>query len=144
MTVLPVDETCAAIVYKALDLKGFFPELTAYELAKLFPHSALELHDAQSPILQQGDTSRDLYVVRSGEVAVSQSFGSAGAQVSRLGPGDIFGEIALVKGGARTATITAETDAQVFRLAFADVQYLLKNNEALGEHLEILVTARLG
>ena len=142
MEILPVDEECAALLYKTLKLEGFFPELTAEQARKLFPRSALEKHPAEGSILRQGQPGRDLYIVVSGEVTVNQSLGSAGAEVSRLRPGDIFGEIALVKGGVRTAGVTAAVDSRVYRLSFADVQYLLENNLALGSHLQELARER--
>jgi CRP-like cAMP-binding protein len=50
--------------------------------------------------------------VESGEATVTVG----GEEVGRLGPGDSFGEVALVDKAARTATITATTDMLTFAL----------------------------
>ncbi|MBI5201049.1 MAG: cyclic nucleotide-binding domain-containing protein, partial [Elusimicrobia bacterium] len=118
------------------------PELTPDEARMLFPRSARERYPVNSPVVSQGEAGRDLYVIQSGTVCVTQTFGSAGGQLSNLSAGDIFGEIGLVKDGVRHATVLTMTDSVIFRLAFQDVQYLLKNNAKLGEHLQALATSR--
>ncbi len=142
MEVLPINEECARTLFAALKLEGFFPELTPIDARMLFPRSALEKYAANSAVVNQGDAGRDLYIIHSGTVCVTQTFGSAGGQLSNLSAGDIFGEIGLVKDGIRRATVLTTTDSLIFRLAFQDVQYLLKNNSKLGEHLQALATSR--
>ena len=133
----------AAVVSKALKLEDFFPEFEADHLQKLFPRSGLYRYPLEAPIIQQGETGRDLFVVYSGAVRVQQSFGTAAASLDTLGPGALIGEIALLKDGRRTATVVAAAESQVFRLVFDDLQYILKNNEALGDHLRGLAEKRL-
>ena len=55
-------------------------------------------------LIRQGDSGDDLMVVVSGQVGVERN----GARINQLGPGDFFGEIALIVRGPRTATVTAE------------------------------------
>ena len=140
---LPIDDDCAALLYRALNLEGFFPELTAQQAGMLFPRSELRYYPPGLPVIRQGEEGRDLFILQSGQVSVTMEYGNAGAQVATLGPGEIFGEIGLIKDGVRSATVTTAADSRIFRLAFADVQYLLKNNAGLGRHLEALATLRL-
>ncbi|MBI3554417.1 MAG: cyclic nucleotide-binding domain-containing protein [Elusimicrobia bacterium] len=139
---LPAGDAAAAAVSGALKLEGFFPEFSAEHLQKLFPRSGLYGYPRESAVMEQGEEGRDLFVVCRGSVRVQQSFGSAAASLATLGPGELLGEIALLKDGARTATVVAAEDCQVYRLAFEDLQYLLKNNPALGEHLRNLARLR--
>jgi CRP-like cAMP-binding protein len=55
-------------------------------------------------LMRQGESGADMMVLVRGSVAVERD----GARINTLGPGDFFGEIALVDGGPRTATITTE------------------------------------
>ena len=67
---------------------------------------------AGTEIAKEGQTGLNFFVVESGEATVSVG----GKEVARLGPGDSFGEVALVDKSARTATITATTDMLTFAL----------------------------
>jgi CRP-like cAMP-binding protein len=62
---------------------------------------------AGEPIVVEGEGGVGFFFVESGSVAVTQG----GAHRALLGSGDHFGEIALLAGADRTATVSAETDA---------------------------------
>ncbi|MGI8791728.1 MAG: Crp/Fnr family transcriptional regulator [Acidimicrobiales bacterium] len=64
-------------------------------------------------IITEGQKGGRFFLVIEGKVTVSVR----GKQKSVLGPGDCFGEWALVDGGVRTATITADTEVQALTLA---------------------------
>jgi MFS family permease len=65
---------------------------------------------AGSVVFREGDPSTDLFVIRSGSVAISTE---AQGWVRRLGPGDWFGEIGLIRHLDRTATVAAITDLEL-------------------------------
>ena len=60
-------------------------------------------------IFAEGDKGDAMYVVRSGEVAIEHH----GHTMETLGGGDIFGEMALIDGSPRSATVRAKTDCEV-------------------------------
>jgi len=138
------DDYFAEFLARALRLENFFPEFKAAHLPKVFPHSGLYVYPDGACVVKQGEAGRDIFVVYTGRVDILQSLGSASADLARLGPGDILGEIALLSDGVRMATAVAQGESQIFRLVFADLQYLLQNNPQLCEHLRALASKRQG
>jgi len=74
-------------------------------LALNLEHARVE---AGRDVFQVGDQGDGFYVIKSGEVAIVKQ----GREVSRLGPGGSFGEIALLRSVPRTATVRVLTDAE--------------------------------
>ena len=64
------------------------------------------------------------FIVAEGEAAVSVG----GKEVARVGPGDHFGELALIREDARTATVTAVTRLRCYVIAFWDFRKFAKQN----------------
>lgn len=141
---LPIDDAGAAFLSQALKLDGFFPEFTAEHAVKLFPHSGLFIVHGDFHIIEQGDPGRDLFILYSGRVEIRKSLGNASTTLATLGPGDLLGEIALLRDGVRGATAVAIDRVHLFMLAFVDLHYILTNNTELAEHLRTMARARLG
>jgi CRP/FNR family cyclic AMP-dependent transcriptional regulator len=69
-------------------------------------------HPAGTVIAREGEPGIGLFVIRSGAADVT----IGGKKKASLGPGDFFGEIALLDGGPRTATVTATSDIELLGL----------------------------
>ena len=79
--------------------------------------------DPGETIYRQGDIGYVLYVIRSGQVRISREDSHGEILLATLGPGDFFGEMSLISGGRRSATVTAEgvTELEVMtRSAFLE------------------------
>lgn len=69
-------------------------------------------HPAGTVIAREGDPGVGLFILLDGRAEVS----IGGRKKATLGPGEFFGEIALLDGGPRTATVTATTNVQLLGL----------------------------
>jgi MFS family permease len=72
-------------------------------------------------IIRQGDPADRFYVIEAGQFTVDQA-DAAGVtrRLRAMGPDEVFGELGLMHGTPRTATVTAETDGQLLALAGPD------------------------
>lgn len=80
--------------------------------------------DAGKVLCREGELGHEFFVIVEGEAEVRKD----GRQVGTLGPGDFFGEIALVEKSSRTATVTATTPLRFFVLASQSFWSLLDHN----------------
>src|SRR6185436_18235715 len=96
-------------------------------------------------LTRQGAEAHWLYLVLSGEVSVRVSTeGGLERVVARLGPGDFFGEMSLMTGEQRSATVVAVTGVECYRLDKAAFQEVIQRTPALAEPMaEILARRRL-
>ena len=93
-----------------------FAELPRDAQARLL-NDLEEIHKAPGQfIIKQGDIGDALYVVVSGLVEVQEEGGRHVEQVAVFGPGDWFGEMALLTGEARSASVIALSSCQLLRL----------------------------
>lgn len=95
-------------------------------------------------ILKQGDPGRGLYVLLSGEVDITKSSEGVGdVLLANLKAGDVFGEIALIKGGAATATVTAARQSTILFLDNVYFQRLVSAIPEMRAYFESLSEERL-
>ena len=94
-----------------------FEVLGGEEREALVREMELEEHDEGSVIIAEGQPGSSMYVIARGEVKV-YTRGSDGSSVylAKLGEGDFFGEVSVLTGEPRTATITASQPTQLLRL----------------------------
>jgi MFS family permease len=71
---------------------------------------------ATEVVIHQGDEADRFYVIGEGEVEVTQTAEGQTRVLRRMGPGEVFGEIGLLSGVPRTATVTAVTDGRLLAL----------------------------
>ena len=109
---------------EALRRAPLFEGLAGSELARLAEQTE-DVEAAPGRVLcEPGDTAGEFFVILEGEVEVTRD----GHRLAALGPGDFFGEIALVEHSKRTATVTATTPVRFFVLTSRAFGTLLDHN----------------
>jgi MFS family permease len=95
--------------------------------------------DPGTVIVREGDSGDRFYIVAEGELEVTQD----GVVISELGHGGYFGEIALLRDVARTATVTARTHAVLYALDRDDFLATVTGHPQSAEAAETVMAARL-
>ncbi len=106
-------------VFKATTPKSpLFEVLSDKERTALIKEMELEQHEEGSVIISEGESGASMYVISSGEVKVYTRGTGNGASVylAKLNEGDFFGEVSVLTGKPRTATITAARPTELLRL----------------------------
>jgi CRP-like cAMP-binding protein len=120
-----------------------FSKLTQDELGTLIALLKTRKYAESEPVVFLGDDGSDFYIVQHGKVAVSHPDDS-GKEVTLayLGPGQFFGEISLLDGGPRTATVRAATDVTLISLERVQFVEFLLQHPAASVHILTILGAR--
>jgi CRP-like cAMP-binding protein len=94
---------------------------------------------AGQELTAEGQGAAGFFVIESGEAAVTVD----GQERRTLGAGDYFGEVALIDGGLRTATITAKSDGKSYGLTSWQFRPLVEENAAIAWPLLEAMAARV-
>jgi len=105
----------------------FFAELADADVGLVMQIAQKRRHEGRRVIVRQGDADGDLYAVLRGHLKVSACDKHGHEIVMNLmQPGDVFGEIAFLDGGARSATVTSLDSGELLVIRRADFLLLLR------------------
>jgi CRP/FNR family cyclic AMP-dependent transcriptional regulator len=96
--------------------------------------------DAGTTLTEEGEFGYAMFAVSSGTADVFKD----GEHIRTLGPGDVFGEIAVLFGGVRTATVVAKTPMNLVMLFNGELWRLDREVPQLADKLRSTVADRLG
>jgi CRP/FNR family cyclic AMP-dependent transcriptional regulator len=118
-----------------------FAELKPKELEKLTSSFKERTFAEGDDVASEGETGGGgrFFVIESGEAIVSVH----GEERGRLGPGDYFGDVAMIDRGERTATIHAATDLKCYSLTFWDFRPLVESDARIAWPLLQVMAKRL-
>jgi CRP/FNR family transcriptional regulator, cyclic AMP receptor protein len=114
--------------------------LSARERQGLLEHARKRTWAAGDTVVREGEPGLNVFLIASGHARI----GRAGdAALARLGPGDFFGELALIEEEPRTATVTADDDLTCYLVPNWEFRSLLNEHPAIALPMLKRVIARL-
>jgi MFS family permease len=117
-----------------------FEPLPAPSLERLASQLEPVAAAAGTEVIRQGDPGDRFYIVEAGKLGVTVD----GTATGELGPGDSFGEIALLRDVPRTATVTAESDSRLLALGREEFLDAVTGHPPSARAADAVVGARLG
>jgi len=115
---------------------GELERIAQVAIPRSFPKGARVFHE--------GDESDACYVIRDGEVRVTREHSDGRAiALATLGPGELVGELAMLDGGVRSASVEALSDVELLAVSAADMKGLLERNADITTKLVVKLAQRL-
>jgi CRP-like cAMP-binding protein len=127
---------------RALRGVELFANLSDDERAHLAEHLSYAPFAQGETMTRQGAEAHWLYMVVAGEVSIRVAGDGGEREVARLHAGDFFGEMSLLTGERRTATVVALSPVECYRLDKAAFQELLVARPEVTEHIADVLAKR--
>lgn len=109
-----------------------FPGITPDEVQELISHSQVHSYSAGTVLCREDKIENTFYMILEGDVEVTKSINKSEVRLLQtLGPGDFFGEMALIHNAPRAATVTAKTDLVVLELDKEAFDTVLKRSSSI-------------
>jgi CRP/FNR family cyclic AMP-dependent transcriptional regulator len=124
---------------EALERVPLFSELERRDLERIASSMKERRFHAGDTVTAEGGAGVGFFVIDEGQAGVTVG----GADRGTLGPGDYFGEIALLTNSTRTATITAKTDLKCYGMTPWDFRPLVEENSHIAWRLLQTMANRL-
>jgi CRP-like cAMP-binding protein len=128
-------------VLRFLSTTSPFDNLDAAERADVIRVMEIQRLQQGEAVVREGEAGDAWYVVFEGEARVSKMLPSGPLPIAKLGPGECFGEMAILDGEPRSATVEAAGPLTVFRFRRARFEKLLEQG-SLGAYKLVAVMAR--
>jgi small-conductance mechanosensitive channel/CRP-like cAMP-binding protein len=134
-----------ATIKKHLDQVELFSPLDSEERGRIAHGALVQRYAAGEDIVRQNEEGESFFIITSGEVEISKTDPSGRkGTLARIGPGGFFGEMSLLTGEKRTATVTAVEDTDVVVINKACMASVLEANPAVAQSLSQILERRLG
>jgi CRP/FNR family transcriptional regulator, cyclic AMP receptor protein len=118
---------------------GLFSKCTARQRRTIARHAQIAELKAGVDLIKEGEPGDALFVILEGQAVVHHD----GVELDRVGPGAYFGEMAILDGEPRSATVVAETDVKVAVIGIRMFRTMLREFSDLAEQLLIALAGEL-
>jgi CRP/FNR family transcriptional regulator, cyclic AMP receptor protein len=126
-------------VEQTLGRVPLFSQVKPKELKKLGERMSERTFSEGDTITVEGETGIGFFVIEEGEASVSVE----GKTVATLGPGEYFGEVALIDSGPRSATVTAGSELRCRGMSAWDFQPFIEEHPEVAWSLLVHLVTRL-
>jgi CRP-like cAMP-binding protein len=117
--------------------------LSASEIDRLADRFLITRYLPDDTIIRQGDEGDRFYIIVDGKVDVIREATGATMLLATLGPGEVFGEMALLSNAPRSATVRALTSVETYTLSAADFHDLVRYR-SVSASLQSIAARRTG
>jgi voltage-gated potassium channel len=125
------------VTWGMLSRVPLFAHLSAAEIAEIMRYLRAQTIPANALVMRRGDIATCMYLIASGEVEID----AAGGPV-RLGEGDYFGELALLRKSRRSADVRSVKPTKLLALDGADMMALMERDPVIQAHIMAQAQAR--
>lgn len=122
---------------------SLFASLDRRALNGLAQQASRRVYAGGETIVREGDTGTALYVIVRGRVRVERGTGPQSAALTELGPGDFFGELALIEDHPRSASVVALDETECLLFVVWEFRALLKEHPQMALPIMNALIARL-
>ena len=129
-------EKVDAVPFLAIDTV-LFRGLSRDEFRKVVSHLTFRHYEEESIVVSEGDPGESMFIIVNGEIRVNTS-DATGKQITlaNLGEGEFFGEVSLLTGKPRTATIITNFPSDLLELSLTDFESIVADFPRVREILE--------
>ena len=128
---------------KELHASTIFSSFEREALVEIIASTELRSYDEGDIVVTEGEEGSSLFLIVGGTVKVfTRTEAGSNVPLAELGPGDFFGEVSLLTGRPRTATITARTEVTAIELDRASVDRIAEGHPEVRQVLEDLYERR--
>ncbi|HET6638737.1 MAG TPA: mechanosensitive ion channel family protein [Gemmatimonadota bacterium] len=129
-------------IFEQLREVPLFDPLTDQETRSLASRARVERYFTGEVVMRQGQPGDSLYIIDEGSVTVAVSADGRSEKLAELGPSTIIGEMALMTGAERTATVTATLPTQFVVIDREAFRKTLLQNPQIAEQISELLSTR--
>lgn len=133
-------ERDAEAILAILKRTDLFSSLDDEEFRRLAGRTRVKVYGAGEVVVRQDEEGDSLFIVKRGSVNVRID----GALVGSLGAGEIFGEMSLLTGERRKATVVADGEVRMVEISKGDIEPLIKADPKLLDGLSAILAEREG
>lgn len=131
-----------ATTLRLVDAVPLFVSLTDAEKAALAETMTRKIYRKDEVLVEQGARLDSLVVIRTGVVVVTRHGGGGDVELSRLAPGDYFGEDGMFTGTGEMGTIRALTFVVVYEIGQAALAKLMRERPSIADEISVTLSRR--